>query len=233
MKGFNTCQVSKRLRFEHISHRGRFMIIKRRRRKSFLCFLQYIHQLLNPVYAHKNEYGYCSICGNFTKFSYKKLLDEKSKVVQSCNWDNEFMENINVVNSMKCSHCGNKYRVRVAAECLLSYLGKGEIKSIKSFEKKNYYDYKIFETAGKAGIFSALQSHDNIIKSEYFDDMARGEYKNGIRSEDLQNLSFEDNNFDCVIALDVFEHIPDPFKAFSEVRRILKKGGGWNYYGSN
>lgn len=201
------------------------MIIRRRRLKSFLCILQYVHQLLNPAYNHKNEYGYCSICGYFTKFSYKELLNEKSKEVQSCNWDKEFMENINISNSMKCSHCRSKFRVRIAAKCLLSYLCKDKIRSIQEFESNNYYNFKILETASKRGIFSGFDSNDKIIKSEYYDDIKRAEYKNGIRSEDLQNLSFEDNYFDCVIALDVFEHIPDPFKAFSEVKRVLKKGG--------
>lgn len=36
---------------------------------------------------------------------------------------------------------------------------------------------------------------------------------------------FRDESFDCVLALDVFEHIPDDGDAMREVRRILKPGG--------
>ncbi|MDW8094175.1 MAG: class I SAM-dependent methyltransferase [Caldimicrobium sp.] len=43
--------------------------------------------------------------------------------------------------------------------------------------------------------------------------------------EDLQNLSFRDQSFDCIIVNDVFEHLPDLDKALSEILRCLKKGG--------
>lgn len=85
-------------------------------------------------------------------------------------------------------------------------------------------DITILETAKEGGIFSDYNSN-NIIKSEYYDDVERGSYKDGVRSEDLQNLTFDSNTFDIVISLDVFEHIPDPWKAFSEVNRVLKPGG--------
>jgi len=38
-------------------------------------------------------------------------------------------------------------------------------------------------------------------------------------------LSFPDESFDVVISSDVFEHIPDPYRAHREVARVLKKGG--------
>lgn len=43
--------------------------------------------------------------------------------------------------------------------------------------------------------------------------------------EDIQSLSFKNETFDCVIANDIFEHIPSLDKALSEVFRILKQGG--------
>ena len=48
---------------------------------------------------------------------------------------------------------------------------------------------------------------------------------NGIRNEDLTNLTFENAEFDLVLSFEVFEHIPDFKRAFSEVLRILKPGG--------
>jgi len=41
----------------------------------------------------------------------------------------------------------------------------------------------------------------------------------------LQQLTFADNLFDYVLSSDVFEHVPDPYRAFAEVRRVLKLGG--------
>jgi len=39
------------------------------------------------------------------------------------------------------------------------------------------------------------------------------------------HLNFEDETFDCVICIEVLEHIPDTQKAVSEMCRVLKKGG--------
>jgi len=36
---------------------------------------------------------------------------------------------------------------------------------------------------------------------------------------------FEDGSFDCIMALDVFEHIPDDALAVAETRRVLRPGG--------
>lgn len=45
------------------------------------------------------------------------------------------------------------------------------------------------------------------------------------RSEDLENLTFADDEFDVVITQDVFEHLFNPDKAAKEIVRILKPGG--------
>lgn len=39
------------------------------------------------------------------------------------------------------------------------------------------------------------------------------------------DIPFDENSFDLIISTEVFEHIPDPYKAFSEIYRVLKKGG--------
>lgn len=40
-----------------------------------------------------------------------------------------------------------------------------------------------------------------------------------------EKITFPDNKFDLVISFDVVEHIPNAKKHFSEVKRVLKKGG--------
>lgn len=42
---------------------------------------------------------------------------------------------------------------------------------------------------------------------------------------DIHNIPLKNNSVDAIICLAVLEHIENPFKAFSEMYRILKKGG--------
>ena len=39
------------------------------------------------------------------------------------------------------------------------------------------------------------------------------------------NLSFDDDSLDLIVSSDVFEHVPDPYKAFAECARVLRPGG--------
>lgn len=40
-----------------------------------------------------------------------------------------------------------------------------------------------------------------------------------------ENIPFPDEAFDAIMAFEVIEHVPDPYKALSEMRRVLKTGG--------
>lgn len=41
----------------------------------------------------------------------------------------------------------------------------------------------------------------------------------------ILNLHFENDTFDCVLLLEVFEHLFSPYSVFKEIHRILKPGG--------
>lgn len=42
---------------------------------------------------------------------------------------------------------------------------------------------------------------------------------------DAHKIPFPDNTFDAVFTFDVMEHLDDPARAISEIKRVLKKGG--------
>ena len=50
------------------------------------------------------------------------------------------------------------------------------------------------------------------------------------KQADIQNLPFEDNSFDVVIANMMLYHVPDVYKAMKEVRRVLKDCVKWQTY---
>jgi len=63
------------------------------------------------------------------------------------------------------------------------------------------------------------------VPTYFFPDVVLGAYKNGIRCENLEQMTFDDGGFDLVITQDVFEHILNPDKAFKEIARALKPHG--------
>lgn len=52
-----------------------------------------------------------------------------------------------------------------------------------------------------------------------------GNYKNVDIVADIQNLPFQNNSIDFIISNSVLEHIENPEKVVSEIKRVLKPGG--------
>lgn len=63
------------------------------------------------------------------------------------------------------------------------------------------------------------------IPSQFFPDVAPGDIVDGMRSENLEALTFADNSIDLHVTQDVLEHLFTPAKAFQEIARTLKPGG--------
>lgn len=61
--------------------------------------------------------------------------------------------------------------------------------------------------------------------SQFFADVPRGQRRDGVRSEDLERLTFPDDSFDVVVSQDVMEHVADPAAAMTEIARVLRPGG--------
>jgi SAM-dependent methyltransferase len=99
-------------------------------------------------------------------------------------------------------------------------------RSFASLIKIKISNSVIYNTQSSGPIHDHLKYHDQYFTSEYFGEaIASGASINGMRHEDLQALSFKDSSLDIVISTEVFEHIPDPYKAHSEVYRVLRHGG--------
>ena len=65
-----------------------------------------------------------------------------------------------------------------------------------------------------------------VIGSEFHgDNVAPGEVIDGIRHEDVEQLSFPNASLDLVVSNEVLEHVPHPSRAFSECARVLRQGG--------
>lgn len=61
--------------------------------------------------------------------------------------------------------------------------------------------------------------------SEYFPGVAKGSMHQGLRCEDVQQLSYASRSFDLVVHTEVMEHVPDDGRGFAELCRVLRPGG--------
>jgi 2-polyprenyl-3-methyl-5-hydroxy-6-metoxy-1,4-benzoquinol methylase len=158
----------------------------------------------NNVLLRKDEFPErCFICG-----SSKRFLCEEGCTLREA----------------KCSACGASKRNSDVAKIIVRTFTKGFDSLIEA--RPALEDLCIYEAQASGPIHECLSDLPNYISSEYLNDTANGALnKDCIRCEDLQKLSFDNNKFDLVITQDVFEHIPLPEKAFSEIWRILKPDG--------
>lgn len=149
--------------------------------------------------------AFCNVCGKWSVIA---------------PWTDNYRESGN------CRRCGAYNRQRQIAHVLCTVVSKKLRKAIGSLKEMPNSDIAIYNTETSRAVHEQLSSLPNYICSEYFGPQyAPGEIVNGVRHEDLQQLSFESNSLDIMLSSDVFEHVPDPYLAFREVHRVLKPGG--------
>lgn len=144
--------------------------------------------------------GFCEVCGEETEF----LLDF------------QYSDNIipNFRERMICTQCKLNSRQRYMISAVMKEYSTGQ----------KIYLYEQVTPLFKR--LKALCGTDYITGSEYvFAGIKSGTLVDGIRHEDAENLSFENDSFNFVVSCDVFEHVNNYKKCFSEAARILRQKG--------
>jgi methyltransferase family protein len=80
-----------------------------------------------------------------------------------------------------------------------------------------------FAPSGPASV--RLRDAPGYTASHFWPDVPPGGERDGDRCEDLERLTFADASLELVVTQDVFEHVLDPGRAFSEIARVLRPGG--------
>jgi len=158
------------------------------------------------VKFHFGGFAKCSVCGLITL-----ILVKGGNLRETCN----------------CIKCRSTNRQRQLAYVCCQAVGAARgkrISSMKDFLKLD--NCAVYNTEAHGAIHEQLSKMENYICSEYFGNgYESGDFVNGMRHEDLMDLSLSDESVDLVISSDVFEHIPDPYKAHGELYRVLRRGG--------
>jgi SAM-dependent methyltransferase len=109
-----------------------------------------------------------------------------------------------------CTRCGSVPRQR-------------HLQTVLDESISGWNDLVVHESSPSNDFLSRLCT--NYSSSQYFPDVPRGEYKDGVRSEDVEALTFADESIDLFITQDVLEHVFNPDTAIREIHRVLKPGG--------
>lgn len=92
--------------------------------------------------------------------------------------------------------------------------------------KKHASGLRIHSFGFSGALPETLYGLANFSSSDYANsDISAKALPEFVDNEDLQNLTYPDDVFDISISEDVLEHVPDPRKALSEIKRTLKPGG--------
>jgi SAM-dependent methyltransferase len=90
----------------------------------------------------------------------------------------------------------------------------------------NWRNLEVYEAGPSRGFSAHLAKECHRLRTSfYLPDVPRGQARNGMRSEDLESLTFDDESFDVVVTQDVLEHVLRPTVAFAEIGRVLRPNG--------
>jgi SAM-dependent methyltransferase len=84
----------------------------------------------------------------------------------------------------------------------------------------------VYEMSSRGPFYDFLRRQAGALTcSEFFDDVAPGEFAGHVQCQDVQRLTYANNSFDLCTSTEVFEHVPDDCRGFTEVHRVLRPGG--------
>jgi SAM-dependent methyltransferase len=149
--------------------------------------------------------SYCYVCKQKVQMSVDYAYSYKKNGVLTLNWREH----------MVCPLCGLSNRMRASIHLFEQILQPSKQSRIYILEQTTpLYDWFI-------------KNYSYVVGSEYLGKTIPpgGMNAKGIRNESITELSFPDNKFDFILSFDVFEHVPNFQKAFSECYRVLKQNG--------
>ena len=174
------------------------------------------------------ETGFCIVCGQNSTFRFDPTAIS-AQLKQAWGLSDSLTEAFNRRESMFCSSCGSSLRIRRLCSALIQTFSEITGKSCMSFiellGEERFRSMRIAEINACGALHNYLKQHPNLCYSQYVPGMLSGSESNGIRCEDLQQLTYPNDYFDIVLTSDTLEHVPDPEKAFNEIYRVLKPGG--------
>ena len=152
-----------------------------------------------------DEYaGICAVCGAFSGFVY---------VGGSAR------------ESYRCEECLAPMRERGVAQALLDLYGDGQTCLKDLCQYPRFSSLAVYEPGVHGSHRTYMRRIPRYRQSRYRPNARPGDTVDGMVNQDLQHLTFDSGSLDLVITSDVMEHVRRPAVAFTEIKRVLKRGG--------
>lgn len=150
----------------------------------------------------------CAVCGK-RDFSSREIL--WPKLVADWQLSPLEVDYVNRQQGLCCTSCGNNLRsMALAAAFLRTYNYSGTLEQfVESDTGRMLNVLEINEAGGLSSTLKKLTNHQLVQYPQF----------------DMTNLSLPSDDFDLVIHSDTLEHVPNPMKALSECRRVLRSDG--------
>jgi SAM-dependent methyltransferase len=151
--------------------------------------------------------GTCLVCGGWGE--YRREADRP------------------VRETYKCASCSASLRYRAQAQVVLRYFGNSTAHSVADLVgQPSFRSLAIYEPGFIGPFRRYLRKLPHYTQSIYSYDQATCDKRAmGLENQNLMALTFPDDAFDLIISSDIFEHVREPYKAFREVYRVLKRTG--------
>jgi SAM-dependent methyltransferase len=128
-----------------------------------------------------------------------------------------------------CPHCDGRLFASLGksaflTRCLRCKANVVNLSTVSVLRSLDVSRMRAHEFSSFGATFEFLSKHcANFTFSEYFP--GKPPVVNGIRNEDITNLTFPSNSFDLLTSNGVMEHVPEDVQGYRECYRVLKPGG--------
>jgi len=163
----------------------------------------------------------CAVCGRRMPLLQLNVISKELAEQWEINseWDKYFTEREGLV----CTGCGSARRSVFLAEGILGFARQSLGLESRTFAElvveADFQKLNVAELNSLGALHRFLVRSPGVVYSEY------GSTNPNIRSEDLFNLSYENESFDLIFHSETLEHVPDFRRAWMEIHRVLKPRG--------
>lgn len=156
----------------------------------------------------------CENCGYPKEYKHSAPIDDELN--RTWGLSSKLRKRFNLREGAVCKHCGANKRAQGLAQAILdSKFGCGATSLREWVDKANQKGLKVCELNSCHELHSTLKGLTHLTYAEY----------GTATQQDIEQLTYDDNEFDLVLHSETLEHVSQPDVAMDECRRVINDSG--------